>query len=328
MVFAVDFLGGTSGVTLSGKPRLAVIIPCYNEAVAIPVVVRDFRTALPDALIHVYDNNSTDDTVRAAREAGAVVRRQELQGKGHVVRRMFADVDADIYVLVDGDATYDASAAPAMVQRLWSEQLDMVVGVRVSTELEAYRQGHRFGNWMLTTLTSYIFGRTFTDMLSGYRVLSRRFVKSYPAHAGGFEVETELTVHALEQHMPVAEMPTTYVSRMDGSHSKLSTWRDGWRILMTILKLTKNGKPLAFFSIGAGMAALLSCLLALPLLHTYFETGLVPRFPTAILCSALFVLAAIFLVCGLILDTVTLGRRETKHLAYLAYPPPGCHEDK
>ena len=302
-------------------PRVAVLIPCFNEAVAIPVVVRDFAAALPQACIYVYDNNSTDATVEVARAAGAVVRRQELQGKGHVVRRMFADVDADIYVLVDGDATYDASAAPAMVERLLAENLDMVVGTRISTELEAYRQGHRFGNWLLTSLTGRIFGRTFTDMLSGYRVLSRRFVKSYPAHAGGFEVETELTVHALDQHMPVAEQPTRYISRMDGSHSKLSTWRDGWRILMTILKLTKNGKPLAFFSAGAGVSSAIAILLAIPLIRTYLETGLVPRFPTAILCAALVVLSGIFLVCGLVLDTVTLGRREKKHLAYLAHPP-------
>lgn len=308
-------------------PRVAVLVPCYNEEVAIAAVVRDFRAALPDARVYVYDNNSSDGTARVAGEAGATVRRQELQGKGHVVRRMFADVEADIYVLVDGDATYDAAAAPAMVQRLWEEQLDMVVGTRQSTELTAYREGHRFGNWLLTALASYIFGRTFTDMLSGYRVLSRRFVKSYPAHAGGFEVETELTVHALEQHMPVAEVSTAYVSRMDGSHSKLHTWRDGWRILLTIAKLTKNGKPLAFFSLGAGAAALLSVLLAVPLLETYLQTGLVPRFPTAVLCSGLFVLSAIFLVCGLILDTVTLGRREAKHLAYLAVPPPGPHAD-
>ncbi|WP_430391511.1 glycosyltransferase family 2 protein [Dyella sp. 20L07] len=306
--------------------RVAVLIPCYNEEVAIPVVVRDFATALPDARIYVYDNNSRDGTVDAARAAGAIVRRQELQGKGHVVRRMFADIDADVYVLVDGDATYNASDAPAMIDRLLTDQLDMVVGTRVSTELEAYRHGHRFGNWLLTELTSRIFGRTFTDMLSGYRVFSRRFVKSYPARAAGFEVETELTVHALEQHMPVAEYATNYGARMDGSQSKLSTWADGWRILMTILKLTKNGKPMAFFSLGAILSTLLAIVLAIPLFTTYVETGLVPRFPTAILCAALVLLAAIFLVCGLILDTVTLGRREQRHQAYLSFPPPGNDE--
>jgi glycosyltransferase involved in cell wall biosynthesis len=315
-----------AGMKPSRTTRIAVLIPCYNEAVAIPVVVHDFAAALPDARIYVYDNNSSDGTVEAAKAAGAAVRRQDLQGKGHVVRRMFADVDADVYVLVDGDATYNAADAPAMIRLLQDDHLDMVVGSRVSDEMEAYRRGHRFGNWMLTELTGRIFGRTFTDMLSGYRVFSRRFVKSYPAHATGFEVETELTVHALEQHMPVAEHPTRYIARMDGSVSKLSTWTDGWRILMTILKLTKNGKPLAFFSAGAILTSLLSVGLAIPLVATYAETGLVPRFPTAILCAALMLLASIFLVCGLILDTVTLGRRETRHQAYLACPLYGYEE--
>lgn len=302
--------------------RIAVLIPCFNEAISIAKVVTDFRAALPLARVYVYDNNSTDNTVELAKSAGAVVRKQELQGKGHVVRRMFADIEADAYVLVDGDATYDAMAAPTMVQKLLDENLDMVVGVRNSAELEAYRRGHRFGNWLLTSLAGRIFGRTFTDMLSGYRIMSRRFVKSYPAHAGGFEVETELTVHALEQHMPVAEHPTAYASRMHGSHSKLNTWRDGFRILTTILKLTKNGKPLLFFGAAAAICMVSAMLLALPLLLTFLHTGLVPRFPTAILCTGLAVLAAMFLVCGLVLDTVTLGRREQKHLAYLAYQPP------
>lgn len=302
--------------------RIAILIPCFNEAIAIGKVVRDFAAALPAARIYVYDNNSTDNTMQLASDAGAIVRKQDLQGKGNVVRRMFADVDADVYVLVDGDATYDAAAAPAMAQKLVDENLDMVVGVRQTDQADAYRQGHRFGNRMLTGLTGRIFGRTFTDMLSGYRVFSRRFVKSYPAHAGGFEVETELAVHALELRMPVAEYITRYGSRMDGSHSKLSTWRDGWRILVTILKLTKNGKPLLFFGTGAVICSLAALGLAVPLLITYMHTGLVPRFPTAILCSALMILAGIFVVCGLILDTVTLGRREHKHLAYLSYPPP------
>lgn len=303
-------------------PHIAVLIPCYNESVTIPQVVRDFRAALPGARIFVYDNNSTDDTARVAVEAGAIVRRHELQGKGHVVRRMFADVEADVYVLVDGDATYDASAAHGMVTHLLDERLDMVTGVRQSKELDAYRRGHRFGNWLLTSLTARIFGRSVSDMLSGYRVLSRRFVKSYPAHATGFEVETELTVHALEQFMPSAELSTRYASRPDGSHSKLNTWRDGWRILMTILRLTKNGKPLAFYGTGTLVSALLAVVLAIPLLRTYLETGLVPRYPTATLCAALMVLSTIFLVCGLVLDTVTLGRREQRHLAYLAHPAP------
>lgn len=302
--------------------RIAVLIPCFNEAISIARVVTEFKKNLPMARIYVYDNNSSDRTVERAQSAGAIVRRQELQGKGHVVRRMFADIDADVYILVDGDATYDPDAAPPMVHRLLEENLDMVVGIRNSTEQEAYRRGHRLGNWLLTRLAGYIFGRTFTDMLSGYRVMSRRFVKTYPAHAGGFEVETELTVHALEQHMPVAEHETHYASRMDGSHSKLSTWRDGFKILATILKLTKNGKPLLFFGMAAAVCLLAAMLLALPLLMTFLRTGLVPRFPTAILCTGLALLAAVFLVCGLVLDTVTLGRREQKHLAYLAYRPP------
>lgn len=307
--------------------RIAVLIPCFNEAVSIAKVVADFKVALPTATIYVYDNNSTDGTAQLAKSAGATVRNQDLQGKGHVVRRMFADIEADAYVLVDGDATYDAAAAPAMVQKLLDESLDMVVGTRTSTELDAYRRGHRFGNWLLTSLTGHIFGRSFTDMLSGYRVMSRRFVKSYPARAGGFEVETELTVHALEQYMPVAEHSTDYASRMDGSHSKLSTWRDGWRILITILMLTKNGKPLLFFGAAATACILLAAILALPLLVTFLHTGLVPRFPTAILCTGLAVLSAIFLVCGLVLDTVTLGRREQKHLAYLACQAPRVTKD-
>ena len=302
--------------------RIAVLIPCFNEVLAIPSVIRDFAAELPEARIYVYDNNSTDNTIEAAKAAGAVVRKQELQGEGHVVRRMFADVDADVYVMVDGDATYEAAAARPMIEKLLSEKLDMVMGTRVSTELDAYRHGHRFGNWLLTDLTGRIFGRTFSDMLSGYRVLSQRFVKSYPAHAGRFGVETELTVHALELQMSVAEHSTRYISRMDGSHSKLNTSRDGWRILMTILKLTKNGKPLFFFGTGAAICSATAIALAPPLLSTYIETGLLPRFPTAILCSALMVLAGIFVVCGLVLDTVTLGRREQKHLTYLSYPSP------
>jgi glycosyltransferase involved in cell wall biosynthesis len=303
---------------VSVPPHVAVLIPCHNEGIAIGRVVADFRRALPDAKVFVYDNNSTDDTRARAAEAGAVVRTERLQGKGHVVRRMFADVDADIYVLVDGDATYDAAAAPAMIELLCRDGLDMVVGSRVSDEAEAYRQGHRLGNRLLTGLTSRLFGRSFSDILSGYRVLSRRFVQSYPPLAGGFEVETELAVHALELRLPVAEVPTRYVSRMEGSHSKLNTWRDGWRILMTIVRLAKNGRPLLFFSILAGLATAIAVVLAIPLVTTYMQTGLVPRFPTAILCASLVVLGSVFLACGLILDTVTIGRREQKWLAYLA----------
>ncbi|OZB61663.1 MAG: glycosyl transferase [Lysobacterales bacterium 13-68-4] len=300
------------------SPTIAVLVPCHNEGVAIGRVVAGFRQALPQATIYVYDNNSTDDTRAQAATAGAVVRTERLQGKGHVVRRMFADIEADIYVLVDGDATYDADAVPAMIDLLSSEGLDMVVGSRQTDEAAAYRQGHRFGNRLLTGLTSWLFGRSFSDILSGYRVFSRRFVRSCPPLSGGFEVETELAVHALELRLPVAEVPTRYASRMAGSQSKLNTWRDGWRILLTIVRLAKNARPLLFFSSLAGLAVTAAIVLAVPLVATYMQTGLVPRFPTAILCASLVVLGSVFLACGLILDTVTVGRREQKWLAYLA----------
>ena len=304
--------------------RVAVILPCYNEAAAIADVVRDFRSALPQAVIYVYDNNSKDRTVECARAAGAVVRRETRQGKGHVVRRMFADVEADIYVLADGDGTYDAANAPAFVEKLINEQLDMVVGSRLTTyEGEAFRRGHRFGNDLLTGFLGLCFGRTFTDILSGYRVFSRRFVKSFPALSVGFETETELSVHALELRMPIAEVSTPYKARPAGSASKLRTYRDGFRILMMILNLFKEERPLAFFSIIAGVLAFTAVVLAYPVFVTYFETGLVPRFPTAILSTGLMILASLSLTCGFVLDTVTHGRREMKRLAYLAIPPIG-----
>ncbi|SPR95853.1 glycosyltransferase [Cupriavidus taiwanensis] len=304
------------------QPTVAVIVPCYNEAATIADVVLAFRSHLPGATVYVFDNNSVDATAARARAAGAVVRAVPLQGKGNVVRRMFADVEADIYVMVDGDGTYDASAAPALVRRLCEEGLDMLVGARVSEEQAAYRFGHRFGNVLLTSFAAALFGRTFTDMLSGYRVFSRRYAKSFPAHSSGFEIETELAVHALEQRMPVGEQQTTYLSRPTGSESKLNTYRDGWRILMTILKLFKSEKPLAFFSTGFFACSLLSLLLAFPLLTTYLDTGLVPRLPTALLCVALALLGMILLTCGIVLDTVTQGRLEMKRLAYLREPPP------
>jgi glycosyltransferase involved in cell wall biosynthesis len=305
---------------------VAVVIPCYNEVATIATVVRDFRRALPEVPIIVFDNNSTDDTARVAREAGAEVIKVPLQGKGNVVRRMFADVEADVYVMVDGDATYDASVAPALISKLVEERLDMVVGSRVTDEQAAYRLGHRFGNVMLTQCVALIYGRTFKDMLSGYRIFSRRFAKSFPAHASGFETETELTVHALGMRMPVAELPTRYISRPEGSESKLNTYRDGFRILMTIFKLAKSEKPFAFFTVGFAICALLSILLAIPVFETYVETGLVPRLPTALLCTALMLLGAILLICGIVLDTVTRGRIEVKRLAYLAIPAPRKRE--
>ncbi|SED05008.1 Glycosyltransferase involved in cell wall bisynthesis [Burkholderia sp. WP9] len=305
---------------------VAIVIPCFNEAATIATVIRDFRRALPEASIIAFDNNSTDDTARVAREAGAEVIEVPLQGKGNVVRRMFADVEADVYVMVDGDATYDASVAPALVGKLVEERLDMVVGSRVTDEQAAYRLGHRFGNVMLTQCVAAIFGRTFKDMLSGYRVFSRRYAKSFPAHASGFETETELTVHALGMRMPVAELPTRYISRPEGSESKLNTYQDGFRILMTIFKLVKNEKPFAFFTVGFTICALLSILLSIPVFRTYMETGLVPRLPTALLSTALMLLGAILLICGLVLDTVTRGRIEVKRLVYLGIPAPHKRE--
>lgn len=299
-------------------PRIAVIVPSHNEAATVALVVADFLAALPGACVHVFDNNSTDATVAEASAAGAQEHRVGLQGKGNVVRRAFADVEADIYVLVDGDATYEAAAAPQLVRRLVEDGLDMVVGARRDQVQAAYRAGHRTGNLLLTRCAGLLFGRSFEDMLSGYRVFSRRYVKSFGAHARGFETETELAVHALQLRMPVAEVVTAYGARPEGSQSKLNTWRDGWRILSTILKLFKAERPLMFFSIGFAGCSLLSVLLALPLLWTYAETGLVPRFPTAILCVALMLLGFLLLACGLILDTVTRGRIEAKHLAYLA----------
>lgn len=313
-----------SPLTMSGNPppRVAVLIPCYNEEVAISRVVAGFRAALPDAAIYVYDNNSKDGTRAAAAAAGAVVRGESLQGKGNVVRRMFADIEADIYVLVDGDDTYDAAAAPAMVRLLQEERLDMVTGIRV-TEIEAaYRPGHRLGNLVLTGMVRLIFGDRITDMLSGYRAFSRRFVKSFPALAHGFETETEFTVHALELRLPVGELKTAYRDRPPGSVSKLSTFRDGWRILRTIVSLVQRERPLAFFGIMGLLLGALGVVLFLPVLEEYLRTGLVPRLPTAVL-SALLVLAGFLsLVCGLVLDTVTRGRREVKRIAYLALPGP------
>jgi len=300
--------------------RIAVLIPCHDEAATVGEVVRGFAAALPGAQLHVFDNNSSDGTAEVARAAGAQVRAVHLQGKGNVVRRLFADVEADVYVLVDGDGTYDPAAAPMLVDTLLRDGLDMVVGARQSQVQEAYRAGHRTGNRLLTGCVGQLFGRSFEDLLSGYRVFSRRYVKSFGAHAAGFETETELAVHALQLRMPVAEVITRYGARPEGSMSKLNTWRDGARILATIVRLFKAERPLLFFSIGFLGCALTSILIALPLLFTYMETGLVPRFPTAILSAALMLLGFLLLACGLILDTVTRGRIEAKHLAYLSVP--------
>lgn len=309
-----------SGTTHAPAPRVAVLIPCYNEAIAIPQVVADFRAALPDATIYVYDNNSSDGTAEAARAAGAVVRRETLQGKGNVIRRAFADVEADIYVLVDGDDTYEAAAAPAMVDQLRRDGLDMVNGARVTDIQAAYRPGHRFGNLVLTGMVRIVFGDRISDMLSGYRVFSRRFVKSFPALAGGFETETEFTVHALELRMPVGEVPTRYKDRPPGSTSKLRTYTDGIRILRTIVVLVKEERPLQFFSICGAAMLLAAVLLALPVISEFLRTGLVPRLPTAVLATGLGLTAFLSFACGLILDSVTRGRKEIKRIAYLSIP--------
>jgi len=303
--------------------KIAVLVPCYNEELAVAKVVKDFRAALPSAAIFVFDNNSTDNTVAAARAAGAEVFEEKHQGKGFVVRRMFTDVEADIYVLVDGDATYDAPSAPAMIERMLEQRLDMVVANRVDCEVAAYRAGHRTGNWLLTAFVAEVFGPTFKDMLSGYRVFSRRFVKSFPVLSGGFEIETELTIHALELGLAVAEIDTPYYARPQGSTSKLNTWSDGVRILRTIVRLYRAERPLPFFT-GIGMAlAIMSIGFAIPIFATYLETGLVPRLPTAILSTGLMVLAFLSGAIGLVLDTVTRGRREMKLLAYLGHRAPG-----
>lgn len=305
-----------------GRRKIAILIPCHNEEVAIGRVVASFRAALPDAGIHVYDNNSRDRTREVAAEAGATVRTEPLQGKGNVVRRMFADIDADVYVLVDGDDTYDAAAAPEMIQRLVEDRLDMVTGVRITQAVAAYRPGHRFGNAMLTGMVRHIFGNRISDMLSGYRVFSRRFVKSFPALAGGFETETEFTVHALELRMPVGEVPATYKERPEGSTSKLRTFTDGFRILRTIIGLVQRERPLAFFGAAAAVLLLAGLGLFVPVFRDYLNTGLVPRLPTAVLSTGLVMLSFLSLSCGLVLHTVTHGRREAKRMAYLAIPAP------
>lgn len=298
--------------------RIAVLVPCRNEAASISKVVDDFRSALPGATVYVYDNNSDDETAKLARDAGAVVRSELLAGKGNVVRRMFADVEADIYVLVDGDDTYDAASAGILIERLEAECLDMVNAVRVASGAAAYRPGHRFGNFILTGIVALIFGNRFTDLLSGYRIFSRRFVKSFPALTSGFEIETELTVHALELRMPIAEIETPYRERPPGSVSNLRTIQDGWRILRTILLLTKEERPLHFFGLFFAILAALSVILSWPVFITFLETGLVPRFPTAILSTGLMLLAFLSLGCGIVLDTVTRGRQEMKRMHYLS----------
>jgi glycosyltransferase involved in cell wall biosynthesis len=298
--------------------RVAVLVPCYNEAVAIAQVVHDFRAVLPDAEIYVFDNNSSDETASIARANGALVRQVTLQGKGHVVRRQFADVDADVYLMVDGDDTYHAASAPALVSCLLDGHHDMVVGVRLAQASAAYRSGHAWGNRMLTGFLSWLFGRNCRDILTGYRAFSRRFVKSFPVLSAGFDIETELTVHALEMKMSVGEVETPYKERPEGSFSKLSTYKDGFRILRTMLRLFSAERPLVFFGAIALALALLSVGLVVPVVAEYLRSGLVPRLPTAVLATGIMLTALLSATVGLVLDTVTRGRREAKMLAYLA----------
>ena len=298
--------------------KIAVLLPCYNEAPCIAGVVAAFRQSLPEATVYVYDNNSKDDTAQVAREAGAIVRTETYQGKGNVVRRMFSDIDADIYVMADGDGTYDASAAPDLIRKLMEEDLDMVVGSRIETDSKAYRHGHKFGNYFLTSMVKNLFGFGFTDILSGYRIMSRRYVKSFPIISSGFEIETEMSVHTLQLRLPVAEVPTHYGVRPEEAPSKLNTYRDGFRILFTIFGLMASERPRLLFGVIAGLLAVISTVLAVPLLVTWVQTGLVPRFPTALLCVGTMLLAAMVFGFGWLLHVITRGRVETKRLAYLA----------
>jgi glycosyltransferase involved in cell wall biosynthesis len=313
-------VGSTTRTVQGAIPAVAVLVPCHNEEITIGKVVADFRAALPSATVYVYDNNSVDNTIGVAQTAGAVVRKETRQGKGNVVRRMFADIEADVYVLVDGDDTYDAAASAVLVNRLIEERLDFINAMRISTAKDAYRAGHRFGNWLLTGLVRQIFGRQFDDMLSGYKFLSRRFVKSFPAMSSGFEIETELAVHALELRMPSTEVATVYKERPPGSVSKLRTYSDGARIMMLIARLVKDERPLHFFGFSSLLLIIAALLLSTPLLITYLETGLVPRVPTAILSVALVIVGVLCIFIGLILDMTTKMRREMKRLIYLSLP--------
>lgn len=305
---------------MNDNEKIAVLIPCYNEEITIAGVVKNFRAQLPNAQIYVYDNNSKDKTMENAAKAGAIVRSEYRQGKGYVVRRMFADIEADIYVMIDGDDTYDAKSVNKLIAKLKDERLDMVVGTRKSEEKEAYRSGHRLGNWAFTTCIRMIFGRSFTDILSGYRIFSKRFVKSFPCTSGGFEIETELTVHSLDLELPVGEIETPYYSRPDGSESKLSTYKDGYRILRMIFTMVKEIKPFVFFTSWFGVLSLSSIAFAIPVVMTYLQTGLVPRMPTLVLSTTLMLLAFLCLFSGIILDSLSRGRKELKLLKYLDYP--------
>ncbi len=315
--------GAAKPLSHAPLPEIAVLIPCHNEEQTIAKVIQSFRQAIPGSSIYVYDNNSTDGTYAVATRNGATVYREPLQGKGNVVRRMFCDIEADLYVLVDGDDTYEAASAPTMIRALVDEQLDMVNGRRVTEIVAAYRPGHRLGNTMFTSIVRSVFGSRIKDMLSGYRVFSRRFVKSFPVLSSGFEIETELTIHALDLAMPLGEIDTPYRDRPQGSTSKLRTYRDGIHISRTIVSLIKEIRPLEFFMVVAAVLLVVGLILGFPIIVEYRRTHLVPRFPTAILTTGIMTIAVISGFCGLVLDSVSKGRREMKRLAYLAIPSPG-----
>ena len=303
--------------------RVAVIVPCLDEAAAVGKVVDDLRAALPHAVVYVYDNGSTDRTAEVAARHGAVVRREPRPGKGNVIRRAFADVDADTYVLIDGDDTYDASAVGDLLRVLVTEGLDHVVGTREASTLTAYRRGHAAGNRALNTVVSRLFGEPVTDMLSGYRVMSRRFVKSFPAISRGFEVETELTVHAVNLRVPQREVPVGFRDRAEGSESKLRTYRDGFAILSWILRLARFERPLLVHSVLGALLVVVALVLGIPVVVEFFQIGRVPKFPTAILASALVMIATLVTALGFILDAVRRAADEASRLAYLRYP--GSH---
>lgn len=307
------------------SPRIAVIVPCLNEEITIAQVVADFKASLPSAEIYVFDNNSTDRTTEMAHAAGAHVRHVKARGKGNVVRRMFADVDADIYIMTDGDTTYDAAQAPELVRLLQEQQLDIVIGSRIGED-GCFPSGHVFGNWLFNQIVRRLFGHGLNDIFSGYRVMSKRFVKSFPAHSEGFETETEMSIHILEMRLPYLEVPSKYGARPEGSYSKLSTWRDGFRILRTILAVFRDARPLLFFSLIGAVFVLLSLGFGIPVILEYFETGLVKRIPSAVLATGLALVAALSVVCGIILDGVIRTHREMLHMRYLNWPPvPGPH---
>ncbi len=301
--------------------RIAVLIPCHNEEASVGTMVRDLAMVVPEADIYVYDNGSSDRTTAVAAAAGALVRHESIPGKGYVVCRMFSEIDADVYLLIDGDATYDTGCARAMIEQLIKDRLDMICAARIDETPQAYRRGHRFGNSLLTKMVAMVFGNRFHDMLTGYRAFSRRFVKSFPTLSKGFEIETQLTVHALQMQMRVAEIPTPYFERTQSSLSKLHTFKDGWRILRVIARLIKDERPLIFFSTVFLLLATLSVVLAWPVIVEFMETGLVPRLPTAILSTGIMLLAFLSLFSGIVLDTVAQGRRESKRLHYIAIPP-------